>query len=397
MKHWILAFTCLAISLLQLRAAEAEPKHRLIFPFQSKHVHSSSTVQCPNGDLLAVWFHGTGERTANDVQIQGSRLRHGQDTWDPPFIAADTPNVPDCNPVVFLDAQQRLWLIWIVVQANRWEHSILKYRISDNFQNPGPPQWKWQEIILLQPDANFPDQIKDGFKKLGYKRDMWGEYARPYDELIVEAARDQTKRETGWMTRCLPLTLPSGRILLPLYSDGFNLSMIAISDDAGTTWRTSQPLVGLGNIQPTLARRKDGTLLAFMRDGGGPPYRVLTSLSRDEGQTWSIATDTSLPNPGSSLAITVLADGRWIIALNDTERGRHQLSIAISTDEGQTWPRRKTIQQTEFQQGSFAYPTLIQTPSGKIHITYSIQQSQGASIQHTELTSTWLDNQTTAF
>ena len=99
MKHWILAFTCLAISLLQLRAAEAEPKHRLIFPFQSKHVHSSSIVQCPNGDLLAVWFHGTGERTANDVQIQGSRLRHGQDTWDPPFIAADTPNVPDLtNP-----------------------------------------------------------------------------------------------------------------------------------------------------------------------------------------------------------------------------------------------------------------------------------------------------------
>ncbi|MHC4074033.1 MAG: exo-alpha-sialidase, partial [Planctomycetota bacterium] len=38
-----------------------------IFPLQGKHVHSSSIVECPNGDLLACWFHGSGERTADDV------------------------------------------------------------------------------------------------------------------------------------------------------------------------------------------------------------------------------------------------------------------------------------------------------------------------------------------
>ncbi len=397
MKHWFLIFSCLVTGYLQKTSAEIEPTHRLVFPFQGKHVHSSSVVQCPNGDLLAVWFHGSGERSADDVQIQGSRLRKGQDQWEAPFIAADTPNIPDCNPVVFLDTQHRLWLIWIVVHANRWEQSILKYRISDNFQNPGAPQWKWQDIVLLKPDSRFPDQLKDGFSKIGYRPEMWGEYARPYPELIVEAARDQPKREIGWMTRCLPLTLPSGRILLPLYSDGFNLSMVAISDDSGSTWKTSQPLIGLGNIQPTLARRKDGSILAFMRDSGIPPHRVITSTSRDEGQTWTIATDTDLPNPGSSLAVTVLADGRWIMALNDTEKGRHKLSIALSTDEGQTWPRRKTLQQTQYQQGGFGYPTMIQSPSGKIHLTYSIKQSQGASIQHTEFSPDWLDQGTTEF
>ena len=90
-------------------------KSRLIFPPQSKHVHSSSIVECPNGDLLAVWFHGSGERTANDVVIQGSRLKKGAEAWGEVFVAADTPGLPDCNPVVFLDGRQRLWLAWVIV------------------------------------------------------------------------------------------------------------------------------------------------------------------------------------------------------------------------------------------------------------------------------------------
>ncbi|HSH16529.1 MAG TPA: exo-alpha-sialidase, partial [Verrucomicrobiae bacterium] len=64
-------------------AAEAIPafQSRLIFPAQEQHVHSSSLVELPNGDLLAVWFHGSGERTADDVVIQGARLRSGAIAW----------------------------------------------------------------------------------------------------------------------------------------------------------------------------------------------------------------------------------------------------------------------------------------------------------------------------
>ena len=47
-----------------------------IFPLQDKHVHGSSIVETSNGDLLACWFYGSGERTANDVLIKGSRLRN---------------------------------------------------------------------------------------------------------------------------------------------------------------------------------------------------------------------------------------------------------------------------------------------------------------------------------
>ena len=65
-----------------------------------------------------------------------------------------------------------------------------------------------------------------------------------------------------WFSRTHPIELPSGRILLPLYSDGFSFSLMGISDDGGQTWFASEPIVGYGNIQPSVVRKEDGTLVA---------------------------------------------------------------------------------------------------------------------------------------
>ena len=75
----------------------------LIFPGQEKHVHGSSMVALPNGDLLSVWFYGNGERNSDDVKLMGARLPKGAKAWSEPFLMADTPNLPDCNPVLFLN------------------------------------------------------------------------------------------------------------------------------------------------------------------------------------------------------------------------------------------------------------------------------------------------------
>jgi chitin disaccharide deacetylase len=47
----------------------------IIFPYQNEHVQGSSIVMLPNGDLLAAWFEGRGERTADDVYIMGTRQK----------------------------------------------------------------------------------------------------------------------------------------------------------------------------------------------------------------------------------------------------------------------------------------------------------------------------------
>jgi len=178
-----------------------------IFPLVDKHVHASSIVECPNGDLLTCWFHGSGERGADDVIIQGARLKKNDTEWSPVFLMADTPDLPDCNPVLYVDRKERLWLFWVAVQANRWECGLLKYRRAEEYQEDGPPRWSWQDVIVLKPGESFPQTIQEKFEEIGYGEGTWAEYAPPYKEMLLEAARDPYKRQTGWMPRIHPLTL----------------------------------------------------------------------------------------------------------------------------------------------------------------------------------------------
>ncbi len=353
-----------------------------IFPPGSKHTHSSSIVQCPNGDLLACWYHGSGERTADDVVVQGARLKKGAKSWGPVFEMADTPGFPDCNPILHIDPKGRLRLFWVSVLANRWECSLLKVKSAEDFQGQGPPIWSWQDVVPLKPGPRFAQTMEQRFGEIKLDTEMWAEYARPYEDLLLEAARDPFKRQTGWMPRTHPLNLPSGRILLPLYSDGFNASLVAISDDNGDSWRASQPIIGLGPIQPSLAKRRDGTIIAFCRDSGPPPFRVMSSLSRDNGETWSAALDTDIPNPGSSIEVTVLRNGRWLIVYNNSNKSRDNLTVAISTDEGKTWPLKRQLEPKGDGATSFSYPSVIQAADGAVHITYTCKGQRGGRIRH---------------
>lgn len=342
----------------------------LIFPEQPEHAHGSSVVQLPNGDMLAAWFQGSGERTADDVRILGARLKKGTRQWGTPFLMADTPHLPDCNPVLFLNHEKKLFLIWIAVQANEWEQSILRVRTATEYSGDAAPAWNWQDNILLKPDESFAREVKEKLKALPEHGIGWAGYAPKYDNMIAEAATDPVKRSIGWMTRIKPLLLENKRIVLPLYSDGYNLSMMAISDDDGATWLPSLPLVGRGPIQPALARKKNGTLVAYLRDSGDWPPQVQVSESTDKGQSWSAATKTDIPNT-ASVELLVLKDGRWAFVGNDLHDGRYRLGLFMSDDEGKTWNRKTYLEDKPKDQGGYSYPCLIQGDDGLLHITYS--------------------------
>ncbi|HEY6975743.1 MAG TPA: sialidase family protein [Chitinophagaceae bacterium] len=354
----------------------------LIFPPQDKHTHGSSIVSLPNGDFLCAWYMGSGERTADDVKIMGARLQKGAKAWSEPFIMADTYNLPDCNPVLFLNSKGKLFLVWIAVEANRWEYSILRYKTSTDYSKSGAPVWNWQDNILLKPGDSFAAEVISKFKELPENKAGWSGYAPGYDSMIIEASSDIRKRSIGWMTRIKPLILNNGRILLPLYSDGYNMSMIAISDDDGDTWYSSLPIVGRGNVQPALALKKDGNIAAYMRDNGDAPARVQVSESGNKGERWSAAVKTEIPNT-ASVELLVLHDGKWAFVGNDIEGGRYRLSLYISDDEGQTWKWKYYIENEQPGKGSFSYPSLIQTEDGLLHITYSYQlEKAGETIKY---------------
>ncbi|MDR0794405.1 MAG: exo-alpha-sialidase [Chitinophagaceae bacterium] len=373
------------------QAVENAPKvfETLIFPAQPQHVHGSSIVVLPNGDILATWYQGSGERTADDVKIMGARMKKGSRVWSAPFLMADTYGLPDCNPVLFLNNRNKLFLVWIAVQAHQWEHSILRLRTSVNYDTNGAPVWNWQDNILLSPKDSFAIETAAKFKQLAPTHSGSAGYAPKYDEMIIEASKDFAKRSTGWMTRIKPLKLSSGRILLPLYSDGYNFSLVAISDDDGDTWRASLPIVGRGNVQPALVQKKNGNIFAFMRDNGDAPARVQYSESADNGETWSAAQKADIPNE-ASVELIVMNDGRWAYIGNDEDDGRYRLSLYFSDDEGKTWKWKRTLENVEKKKGSFSYPCLIQTKDNLLHITYSYSlyspsEKNGEAIKYVEI------------
>jgi len=356
-----------------------------IFPQEKLHNHSSMVVELPGGELFTAWYRGSGERNANDVALQFSRLKPGAKSWTPPQVLADVPNFPDCNPTVFIDSRKRLWLFWPTIVANEWHTALLQYRVSSRY-SAGPPKWDDGGPLLFIP-RNFTEKSLEGLISMkalvtqGKRESAW--LGR-----MEEKAKDKYFSRMGWMPRAHPIELPGGRMILPLYSDGYSYSIMAYTDDGGQTWHSSDPIPGAGNIQPSIARAKDGTLVTYMRDNGPPPKRLHVSESKDNGVTWSPVRDTDLPNPGSGAEVINLKDGSWALIYNDTERERFSLAIAISEDEGKTWRWKRHIESQPG--GSFHYPSIIQARDGSLHATYSYFNKDGKTIKHAHFNIDWV-------
>jgi predicted neuraminidase len=377
-----------ALAALPLTAATPAITGELIFPLEKWHNHSSSVVELPNGDLLTVWFHGSGERTADDVLIRGARWSHTTRKWSAPFVMADTPGFPETNPVLFLDSKQRLFFLWPLIVAHQWETALMKYRISRDYQQAeGPPRWEFQDNIVLIP-KNIVEKTKEWIGKEAAGTGPTAEYAKK----AIAHAEDMYFSRMGWFTRTHPLELPSGRILVPMYSDGFSFGIMAISDDGGVTWSASEPIVGAGCIQPSVVRKNDGTLVAYLRDNGPPPKRAHISYSKDDGVSWTLAKDTQIPNPGTSIEVVRLKNGNWIAVYNDLERGRYSLVAALSEDEGATWKWKRHLDGSPDKAiaSQYHYPSVIQAKDGWIHVTYSYFVPEGKSIKHVRLNEEWI-------
>ena len=365
----------------------------LVEPPNKAHNHGSCVVELPNRDILVSWYKGSGERTADDVKIVGSRLRQGHSKWSDAFDMADFQGFPDCNSSMVIDKTGKLWLFWPLIVANRWETAILMSRSTTWHRQAGAPVWQWQSPILFDPGDKFAKAVSDGIDNLtkGIPAIILERLGDKVDEIKQQAA-DKYARRMGWMPRSKATVLDSGRILLPLYSDGFSVSLVAISDDNGETWTASSPIISLGGVQPSIVAKRDGTLTAFLRDNGPPPKRIIRSVSTDGGMTWSLGEDTNLPDPGAGVEALRLGNGDWLLVNNDTEKGRHSMAARISEDDGASWRWIRHLELWEPEKGSASYPSFTLGADGSIHGSYSYQtQDQpGETIKYVHFNEEWV-------
>jgi predicted neuraminidase len=388
---WVYMILCIAAG--QAIATDPQFVSELVFPLNPKHNHAPGIVECPNGELFVTWYRGAGERQADDVAVYASWKKRGASEWSEPFVLADTPGFPDCNTALFVDREKQLWLFYPTILANSWESCLTNFKIAKQFDAPAPPRWMREGLILLKPD-DFSEEART---KLDIELAPFQEKLQPKQVEGIRIARERLGEKLyqrlGWQPRCKPTQLPSGRILLPLYTDTFSISLMAITDDNGATWHASKPLFGFGNIQPTVLRKNDGTLVAFMRENG-QRERIRVCESSDDGETWGAVGVSELPNPGSGVDGIRLASGKWLLVYNDTTKGRNRLAVSLSHDEGSTWTvtRRLEDQAT----GSYHYPAVTQGADGTIHVIYSYFVDGGKSMKHAAFAEEWVQNSETS-
>jgi hypothetical protein len=434
------------------------------------HVHGSSIVELPSGELLCVWFQGNGERDATTTRIMGARSTDGGKTWMKPFVVTDAQDIADINPVVYVDAGEHLWFFWYPVLAGRWQTSQPRYAYAEKgsyeLEEVGnkAPDWTFSENVGIKLGKNIGgvvdpkstddhislsiddragaasrpswattplvarQELAKGFvNTVKAKLDEQKEYLfKPvadggagmsrkineaeFDGLVTQTMQliggDPTKylyaptvadtiteprsgypyaRRLGWQTKDKPFAVDLGngkvRLLLPLYSDMLEMSIMAFTEyepskplaDNSVRWEMSEPIVGVANIQATMAQRTDGTIVAYMRDNGPRPYRVVASESKDKGLTWSTVKDVpELQDPGVGHDLLQLKNGNWAFVHVDTESNRNTLAVALSDDEGKTWKyRRHLALDTRSSVGSYHYPAINQAHNGDILISFS--------------------------
>lgn len=318
--------------------AQAPPRHPAIVASEVLNesapypqCHASTIAETAPGRLVAAWFGGTREK-APDVGIWVTRLDAGR--WTEPVevangVQADGTRHPTWNPVLFAAPGQPLRLFYKV----------------------GPSPREWWGMVRSSADGGR----------------TWSDAVRLPSPLLGPIKNK-------------PVVLPDGSWLSPSsteYSPTGWRAHVERSRDAGRTWEFIGPIDkgpwNLEAIQGSILFHRDGRLQSVGRTRSGV---VASTWSADGGRTWSPLEALGLPNPNAGTDAITLQDGRHLIAYNDAAplpgtRGgrRHPLVVALSTD-GVCWNKAAVIEDEPRPDG-YAYPTVIQTADGLVHVTYT--------------------------
>jgi len=326
-------------------------------PFQQ--CHASTLVEAPNSDLLAAWFAGTCEGHP-DVAIWLARFRKGK--WDTAVKVVEVPGIPLWNPVLFRDRKDRLWLFYKVGPTiPAWTGAYLR-------STDGGFHWSSPTYLpagLLGPAKNKPITLSNGDILCGTSAETWQSWT-----CWVEISRDEGE---SWQ-RC-------GPIAWPVQPADLQTPVSAFREEP--QHQRILPDSYPGVIQPTLWEYEPGRLKMLMRATRQVGF-ICQAFSEDSGRTWTAPEPTALPNPNSGLDAVRLADGQLALVFNPTQDARSPLAIALSQDNGVTWPFQRLI---ETQPGELSYPSIIQTSDGLLNLTYTHQRS---GIQHVTVDVEWV-------
>jgi formylglycine-generating enzyme required for sulfatase activity len=305
-------------------------------PLFSFHSHDPAIIDCPNGDLLAIWFT-TQREWSRELTMAGSRLRRGAREWEPASLFFDVADRNDHAPAFWRSPEGRLF----------------------HFNGTGVAGWGDMATLLRTSDDNGA---------------TWS---------APRLIKPQRRTPMGCVQSVIKTR--EGALMVPL--DGpDNSTQLLISRDDGKTWQNpadGKPKASykdgttgrdIAGIHGTLAQLANGDLYALGR-GRNINGKTPLSLSRDLAETWTYAASEFRPvgggqrvllrrlNEGPLLFVgftdrikkmgefvlgeerqrTLTGEGMLVKDAAGKERKVYGLYAALSFDEGKTWPVRRLV------------------------------------------------------
>jgi len=192
-------------------------------------------------------------------------------------------------------------------------------------------------------------------------------WSKPED-ITSQIAKPEWHKDFKFITSGRGIQTRSGKLLHTMVNLNSGLHVFG-SDDHGKTWYFIDT-----PIQPAdeskIIELADGALMINARVNKKGIRYVHTS--KDEGKTWETNPAPELIDPGCNASIiryTSKKDGydknRILFSNAQSEKGRVNMSVRISYDEGKTWSEGKTI-----YAGSSAYSSLTILENGDIGLFF---------------------------
>ena len=338
----------------KFRASATPGVEEAYLPILFRSSHAANLIKLQNGDLLCFWFSGTREGESN-VGIVMSRLAKGSQQWSKTVEIDHEEGRSFQNPVAFQLPGGRLWLLHTSQAAGQGQTNaeVLYLTSADAGQT-----WSTPRPLFTQP---------------------------------------------GSFVRQPPVLLSNKEWLLPMYytpsrtiTDGAesHYSAVKITRDGGKSWKECRVPQSNGLVQQSVVRLASGHFLGFFRS------RYADFIYKDastDGCEWTAPLPTHFPNNNASIQVAMLRDRSLVIAFNNSSAGvtrgkpttsiRKPLSIALSQDDGDTWPWVRDIETGNpagERNEEYSYPSLLQDAEGKIVVAYTYRREVIKSVRFDE-------------